>query len=153
MPEPALREAVPADASTIRDLTRAAYAKWVPVIGREPRPMFADYDAAVLEHRFDLLEQDGVLTALIETAAHPDHLLIVNVAVAPALQGRGIGRRLMGHAEQLALALGLGEVRLYTHGMFAENLRLYRALGYRVDREEEFMGGTVIYMSKPLQPG
>jgi len=31
-----LRRAIPADAAAIRELTRAAYAKWVPVIGREP---------------------------------------------------------------------------------------------------------------------
>jgi len=36
-----------ADASAIRALTREAYAKWVPVIGREPKPMMADYAKAV----------------------------------------------------------------------------------------------------------
>ena len=48
-----------ADAAAIRDLTRAAYAKWIPVIGREPMPMIADYDEAVRRHRFDLLEAGG----------------------------------------------------------------------------------------------
>jgi hypothetical protein len=42
----ALRRATPPDAPAVRDLTRAAYAKWVPVLGREPLPMTADYDAA-----------------------------------------------------------------------------------------------------------
>ena len=37
-----LRQAVPADAPAIRELTRAAYAKWIPLIGREPKPMTAD---------------------------------------------------------------------------------------------------------------
>lgn len=37
-----LRPAEPADATAIRDIVRAAYAKWVPVIGREPLPMRAD---------------------------------------------------------------------------------------------------------------
>ena len=41
-----LRRATPSDAAAIRDLTREAYAKWVPLIGREPKPMTADYDAA-----------------------------------------------------------------------------------------------------------
>ena len=30
------------DAEAIRDLVRAAYAKWVPLIGREPMPMKED---------------------------------------------------------------------------------------------------------------
>ena len=85
----AARRAGPADAAAIRDLTRRAYARWVPVIGREPLPMRADYEKAAAEHRFDLLEEGGALVALLETIAHPDHLLIENVAVAPDRQGRG----------------------------------------------------------------
>jgi hypothetical protein len=40
------RRAAQADVVAIRDLTRAAYAKWVPVIGREPKPIGADYEWA-----------------------------------------------------------------------------------------------------------
>ena len=79
-----------------------------------------------------------------------DHLLIENVAVAPAFQGRGYGRRLMAHAEQLAVSLGRTEMRLYTNKMFDTNVLLYRSLGYRVDREETFSGGVVVYMSKAI---
>ena len=142
------RTATPADAQAIRDLTRAAYAKWVPVIGREPKPMGADYEAAVRNHRIDLLDQDGTLAALIEVIPEADHLLIENVAVAPAYQGRGLGRQLMAHAEGVAASMGRPLLRLYTNTLFAENIALYRRLGYAVDREEEFRGGTVLHMSK-----
>ena len=108
----AVRRAVPADAAAVQEVTRMAYAKWIPVIGREPRPMTADYDAAVREHLVDLLYVRGQLAALIETIPEADHLLIENVAVLPSLQGRGLGRRLMAHAEALATSLGLPEVRL-----------------------------------------
>lgn len=145
-----LLPATAADADAIRALTRDAYAKWVPVIGREPLPMRADYAAAVREHRIDLLRLDGRLVALIEMVPHPDHLLIENVAVAPGFQGKGFGRRLLAHAEQVAASLGHGEIRLYTNQSFAGNLRLYQALGYRVDREEAFMGGLTVHMSKRL---
>ena len=146
-----VRRAGPADAASVRELTRAAYAKWVPVIGREPRPMTADYDAAVRDHLVDLLQVGGETVALIEMAPGADHLLIVNVAVAPAFQGQGHGRALMAHAEAVAGSLGLGEVRLYTNGRFAENLRLYGRLGYRVDREEAHPQlGVAVYMSKRL---
>jgi GNAT superfamily N-acetyltransferase len=131
--------------------SREAYAKWVPIIGREPKPMTADYAAAVRHHRIDLLHLDGRLAALIEMIPGPDHLLIENVAVAPAYQGRGLGRWLLAHAEALAASLGHAEIRLYTNGLFAENLRLYRRLGYRIDREEAFPGGIVVHMSKPVR--
>ena len=63
------RQGVATDALAIRELTRAAYAKWVPVIGREPMPMSADYDRAVREHRIDLLYAGDTLAALIESSS------------------------------------------------------------------------------------
>jgi ribosomal protein S18 acetylase RimI-like enzyme len=143
-----LRRATPADAGAVRALTRQAYAKWVPLIGREPKPMQADYDRAVREHRVDLAYRDGALAGLVETIEQPDHLLIENVAVSPAFQGRGIGRMLLAHAEQLATALGHREVRLYTNQRFAENVTLYLRLGYRIEREEQLEHGVAVHMTK-----
>lgn len=148
-----LRRATPADATAVRDLTRAAYAKWVPVIGREPGPMNADYDLAIRDHMVDLLHLGSELTALIEMRPEVDHLLIVNVAVSPAHQGHGYGRALLSHAEELARSLGLEEVRLYTNGSFTDNIKLYKHVGYRVDREEVHPKfGAAVYMSKRLLP-
>jgi ribosomal protein S18 acetylase RimI-like enzyme len=148
-----LRRALPADAAAVRALTRQAYAKWVPLIGREPKPMQADYDRAVREHRIDLAYRGDALAGLIETVAGADHLLIENVAVAPSWQGRGIGRALMAHAEHLAAATGYGELRLYTNQRFAENIALYLKLGFRIDREETLPTGVAIHMSKVVPSG
>ena len=65
--------------------------------------------------------------------------------MSPAFQGRGLGRKLLTHAEQVAALLGLTVIKLFT-----ENLRLYQKLGYGIDREEEFRGGLVVHMSKPV---
>jgi len=146
-----LRRATSVDAAAVRDLTRAAYANWVAVIGREPRPMTADYDVAVRDHMVDLLHLDEELVALIETQPEVDHLLIVNVAVSPAYQGQGYGHALLTHAEELARSLGLEEVRLYTNGRFTSNVKLYKSVGYRVDREEVHPQlGAAVYMSKQI---
>jgi GNAT superfamily N-acetyltransferase len=145
-----MRQAVLSDAPAIRTLTHLAYAKWVPVIGREPVPMTVDYVKVVQEHRIDLVYLDDALVALIETVPKADHLLIESVAVLPSFQGRGLGRQLMAHAERICAALGLGEIRLYANKLFVENLQLYLRLGYRVDREEEFKGGLLVHMSKPI---
>ncbi len=144
------RRAAPTDAAAVRDLTRAAYAKWVPLIGREPKPMVADYEAAVRNHLVDLLFSNGELVALIEMIPDSDHLLIENIAVSPNHQRRGYGRTLMTHAETVAASLELAATRLYTNKRFDANVQFYQNLGYRIDHEEEFTAGVAVYMSKRL---
>jgi len=146
-----IRLAEPHDAGAIAAIVMAAYAKWVPLLGRKPMPMLVDYDQAVLEHRFDLAVENGTILGLLETVPHPDHLWIDNVAVAPAAQGRGIGRMLLGFTEARAIAAGFPELRLVTNGVFESNVALYTRLGFAVDRIEDFMGGKAIYMRKPFQ--
>ncbi len=153
-----MRQATVADAAAVRALTREAYHKWVAVTGREPLPMRVDYAEALQEHRFDLLYDGDTLAALIETALEPDgqkpeHLMIVNVAVAPSFQKRGFGRRLMAHAETIAAEAGLATILLYTNSLMAENIALYRRLGYRIDREQPFGTSIQVYMSKSLTGG
>jgi predicted kinase/GNAT superfamily N-acetyltransferase len=144
------RPATAADAAMIRDITRAAYARWVPVIGREPRPMVADYAEALHKHRIDLWQNAGTVCALIEYRLEPDHLWIENIAVLPEAQGQGIGRRLLAHAEAECRAAGLREIRLLTNAAFEANLRLYEACGYQMTGTEPFMGGTTAYFAKTL---
>jgi N-acetylglutamate synthase-like GNAT family acetyltransferase len=134
-----LRRATTTDVANVRALTRSAYSKWVLLIGREPTPMTADYDRAVQDHIIDLWEEGGQLLALIELVPESDHLLIENIAVRPDYQGRGLGGKLLDHAEALAHYLGFDEVRLYTNAAFASNLSFYSRRGY-----EEYRRGTVV---------
>jgi ribosomal protein S18 acetylase RimI-like enzyme len=145
-----IRPASSEDAARIRDLTRAAYAKWVALIGREPLPMQADYDRAVREHAIDLLTDGSALVGLIETIARPGYLWIENVAIAPDRQGRGYGRLLLAHAEKRAAEAGRDEIQLQTNATFAANLALYAKLGYAVERTEPFRGGTAVCLSKRI---
>ena len=145
-----LRPATPDDVPAITALVHAAYEKWVPLIGREPMPMQADYDEAVRDHMIDLLFDGDDLVGLIETIQHPDHLFIENVAVAPPRQGQGFGRHLMAHAEGKARTLNLFALRLVTNAAFASNVQLYRDIGYRVESQEAFLGGVAVHMHKAL---
>jgi diaminohydroxyphosphoribosylaminopyrimidine deaminase/5-amino-6-(5-phosphoribosylamino)uracil reductase len=144
------RRAGPQDAAAVRDLTRKAYAKWCAVIGREPLPMTADYGHAVRHHMIDLAFIDGRLVGLVEMIPRVDDLLIENVAVDPDEQGVGFGRKLVAHAEEEARMRGYPAIRLYTNKLFAANLRFYTGLGYEIEREEPFKGGTVVHFRKDL---
>jgi GNAT superfamily N-acetyltransferase len=148
MPSIEVTQATPADAEVIREVTREAYAKWVRVIGREPKPMTADYETAVRSHRFDLLLSEGVVAGLIETVDEQTQLLIENVAVRTCFQGQGFGRALLAHADQIARGLGRPRIRLYTHEKFAENIRLYLRRGYTIDRCEDVRDAVAVHMSK-----
>ncbi len=151
MSELAFRRAGEHDAETVRDLTYAAYAKWVPVIGRKPKPMNADYEHAVRAHVIELAYLYGALAGLIELIPAADHLLLENLAVAPAHQGKGIGRRLMARVEELARAEGFPVVRLYTNKAFTTNLAFYRRLGYAIEREEPIKtGGFLVHFLKHM---
>ena len=89
---------------------------------------------------------------LVETILRSDHLWIENVAVAPERQGRGYGRLLLAHAEKCAVEAERFEIRLRTNQAFAANLALYTKLAYAVDRTEPFRGGTIVQMSKRIEP-
>lgn len=148
--ESGFRRATVNDADAVLALVCNAYAKWVPIIGRPPRPMTADYAKAVIAHRIDLIHRGGTLAGLIEFVPENGVLLIENVAVAPALQGQGIGRLLMTHAESVATEYGARLLRLYTNGKFTENISLYQHLGYHIDSQEPFDGSSIVHMSKSL---
>jgi N-acetylglutamate synthase-like GNAT family acetyltransferase len=148
-----LRRATLADATTIRDLTRQAYAKWVPLIGREPRPMTVNYDRAVVDHMIDLYEIDGDAVALIEVVPQAQHLLIENIAVRPDHQGKRIGEFLLSHAEVIARSLHLAELRLYTNAAFISNIEFYARCGFQEFHRELFpAGGVTVHMKKMIGP-
>ena len=146
-----MRIATPDDAEAVAGLARRAYAKWVPVLGRPPRPMVEDYTAAIADHRIDLHERNGRLIASLETRNEPDYLYLVSVAVDPEFQGQGIGLKLLTHAEALAREAGHAEVRLKTHGLMEFNVVFYQRHGYEVfERETHETYGTVVHLRKVL---
>ena len=146
-----LRRANSGDAVAVRELSRLAYAKWVPMIGREPLPMTADYDRAVSDHLVDLLEEEGELLALIEMIPGDDHLLIENIAVRPDQQGKGLGELLLSHADEVARGLGFHEIRLYTNAAFASNAAYYAKRGFEEYRRGSIVvGSTTVFMHKML---
>ena len=128
-----IRPATPADLAAVRACVEAAYARYVPRIGRPPGPMLADYARLIADGRVHVAEADGRgarQLGLIVLVDGPDHLHVENVAVAPVAQGRGLGRALMAFAEAEARRRGHGEIRLYTHRRMVETPPFYAALGY-----------------------
>jgi GNAT superfamily N-acetyltransferase len=144
------RRARPGEAAALRDLVRAAYAEWVPLIGREPGPMTDDYAARIAAGEAWVVEADGGLAAAIVLEDGDGALLLDNIAIAPSARGRGLFRDLMGFAEAEARRRGHPCIRLYTHERMARNVALYLAQGYVETHRAEQDGFARVFMEKPL---
>jgi len=142
-----IRPARTADLPAITACVEEAYAHYIPRMGKRPAPMDADH-AARLDATWVLCDPDlaGLIVLIPDGAA----LMIENVAVSPAHQGHGYGRRLMDFAESQARERGAPALTLYTNEKMTENLALYGRLGFHeTDRRTE-AGFARVYMTKPL---
>jgi GNAT superfamily N-acetyltransferase len=146
-----IRPAQPSEAETIRALVREAYALYVERIGFEPGPMRDDYHRRVAENQAWVLEEDGQIVGLaVLVEDRPEALLLDNVCVASAMQGKGYGRQLIAFAEEEARRRGYGELHLYTHMLMTENIALYQRLGFREIGRIQEKGFHRVYMAKPI---
>jgi N-acetylglutamate synthase-like GNAT family acetyltransferase len=147
---PKLRRATLADVPGITDLVHAAYGHYEPLLGRTPLPMLVDYAEAVREHEIWVLEDDEAVIGVLELAPKDDHLWIENVAIAPGQQGRGLGRRLLAHAEDEAGRVGFTECGLMTNELYTANIAMYSRYGYRETHREPYRGTDLIHFRKTL---
>jgi ribosomal protein S18 acetylase RimI-like enzyme len=145
-----IRPALAGDLTAVQALVNAAYAPYIPRLGRAPAPMMDDYAAAIAKGLVHLSEFDGRLAGLVVLIAEPDALLLDNIAVAPALQGQHVGRRLMEFAEETAKQYGLTRLRLYTNELMTENIGWYTRLGFRETHRGTEAGFRRVYMSRLL---
>jgi GNAT superfamily N-acetyltransferase len=144
----AIRPAAKADAPALASIAAAAYQHYVPRIGRPPAPMTADYPAAIRRGQAWVAAVDGEVTGFIILLSRPGYLLLENVAVLPAAQGRGVGARLLALAEDRARALGVPEIRLYTNAAMTENLAYYAQHGYTETHQDQQDGFHRVFFRK-----
>ncbi|MGB8817822.1 MAG: GNAT family N-acetyltransferase [Rhizobiaceae bacterium] len=144
------RRAGPDDAHSLRQITHAAYAKWVPVIGREPLPMTFDFADLVKKHRIELCLTETMITGLIQMIPSQGFMLLENLAVLPEWQAKGLGKALLEHGEAIAQKGGFAEMRLYTNQAFTENIGFYKRRGYQITAHKPFKGGVLVDMAKHL---
>ncbi|WP_395639914.1 GNAT family N-acetyltransferase [Pseudolysinimonas sp.] len=144
-----IRPARQDDLAAIERIVHDAYRGYIPRMGTKPGPMLADY-ASVLATRLVDVVDDGEILGVVVLDREADGMLLENVAVAPAAQGRGLGRMLIRHAEARAREAGCPTIRLYTHVTMVENLALYERVGYIETGRGDSEGFDRVFLSKRL---
>ncbi|HEU5159626.1 MAG TPA: GNAT family N-acetyltransferase [Streptosporangiaceae bacterium] len=157
MPSPDIRiePAVPADAGEILTVQRAAYVAEAQLYG-DPfiLPLVESLDqirALVSGAAVVLVARHGVrLAGAVQGRLRDQTCVIGRHVVAPDLQGRGIGTRLMRAIED-AVAGRAGTLALSAGHLSDGTLRLYRRLGYAETHRERFAAHlTLVHMRKKL---
>jgi GNAT superfamily N-acetyltransferase len=110
----------------------------------------ADDRAAVGRSEAWLAGDDAVPVGLLVLVPTPGYLRLENVAVIPAQQGRGIGTRLLGFADERARDVSLPEVRPNTNAAMTENVTYYGRHGYTESHRAEEHGFSRVYFSRLL---
>jgi TDG/mug DNA glycosylase family protein len=147
-----LRRATDGDVPEIADLVRAAYEGYEPLIGRTPLPMLTDFMIALREHEIWVLADGESLAGVLEFEPRDDMLWVENVAIDPARQRRGLGRRLLRFAEDEARRRGFPAVGLLTNERYADNIAMYSRYGYVETHRAPYEGTDLVYFRKEL-PG
>ena len=138
------------DVEAVRRIVRGAYGHYVARLGKPPGPMLDDYGQRVADQQAWVLEDEGEPAGVLVLEDGDGGLLLDNLAVSPATQGRGHGRALIAFAEQEARRRGYAEVRLYTNALMTENLALYGRLGFYETGHVTEKGYERVYMAKAL---
>jgi ribosomal protein S18 acetylase RimI-like enzyme len=149
--EPRIRAATATDVPAIAGIVDQAYRHYVDRMGKPPGPMLDDYAARVLEGAVWVIEEGLAIAGIIVLLPRTSYLLLDNIAVSPARQGSGLGRRLLAFAEAEALRRGYAETRLYTHQTMEENQRLYASIGYEETGRGAEAGYDRVFMRKQLR--
>ena len=146
-----IRLALPADEAGVRACAEAAYARYVPLIGREPAPMVADFAAQIAAGEVRVATgAAGAVDGFIVFRVKGSEMFLENVAVRPEMAGRGLGGALIARCEAEAVARGCGSVVLYTNAKMEGNLTLYPKLGYAETGRRIEDGFDRVYFEKRL---
>lgn len=141
----AIRVAHASDANAIVTIVNDAYQVEAFFVGGDrigPADVLGLIDAGACL----VAEEGGQVVACVQVAARAPRGYFGMLAVAPAVQGRGLGRRLIAVAESTVRAAGCALMDIKVVNLRTDLVAFYQSLGYRTT-------GTEPYEHRPvLQP-
>lgn len=140
------------DAGEVLTVQRAAFVSEAQLYGSaDTAPLtqtLEQLEAELAEAQGWVARRQGRLVGAVRTRQSDGVLLIGRIAIAPDVQGEGIGRRLLAAAETSSDA---DMAELFTGSLSEGNLRLYHSCGYEEsERVDQGDGTAQVFLRKPL---
>ena len=139
-----IRLATPADLLAVQEIVETSYAQYIPLIGRRPAPMDADYAAAIEAGQLYVLGHPTL--GCLVMFPDGDAIEIDMIAVSPEAQGQGVGRKLLDFAADHARSTGRSKLTLYTNAKMARNVVIYQKYGFTITHRATVDGFDRIFM-------
>ncbi|KJQ53557.1 GNAT family N-acetyltransferase [Microbacterium sp. SA39] len=142
------------DAGEVLTVQRAAFVSEAAIYGSVDMPpltqTLSELEAELRSESGFTARIGGRLVGAIRFVEHDELLLIGRIAIAPDMQGEGIGRMLLDAAEEASSA---DVAELFTGSLSEANLRLYESCGYvEHERVPDGDGTAQVFMRKKLRP-
>lgn len=149
-----IRRVSPEDAGEILTVQRAAFVSEAFIYGGVDMPPLTQtldqLKAEITENDGWVAVTDGRLVGALRAVQDGGLLLIGRIAIAPDMQGEGIGRALLQAAEDGSTA---AQAELFTGSLSEANIRLYESCGYvQTQRVPQDDGTEQVFLRKQLRP-
>ncbi|MFB8386452.1 GNAT family N-acetyltransferase [Microbacterium sp. NPDC055910] len=143
------------DAGEVLTLQRAAFVQEALVYGDPHMPALTqtlDELTAELEENLGCVAVAGTrVVGAARARADGELLLVGRIAIAPDVQGGGVGSAVLEAVEERGREVGCRVAELFTGSLSEANLRLYERLGYvESERVEQGEGIAEVYLRKSL---
>jgi GNAT superfamily N-acetyltransferase len=141
------------DAGEVLTVQRAAFVSEAAIYGSVDMPPLTqtlpELEAELRAESGFAARIDGRLVGAIRYIERDGLLLIGRIAIAPDMQGEGIGRALLEAAESASSA---DVAELFTGSLSEANIRLYEACGYTEhERVPDGDGTAQVFLRKTLR--
>lgn len=152
-PEVEITAIVDSDAGEVLTVQRAAFVSEAAIYGSVDMPpltqTLTELEAELRSESGFTARIGGRLVGAIRFVERDGMLLIGRIAIAPDMQGEGIGRMLLDAAED---ATDADVAELFTGSLSEANLRLYEACGYEEhERIPDGDGTAQVFLRKRLR--
>lgn len=131
-----IRRFEPDDLDAIKRIIRKLHPQWFDREALKRLPIDVGFQ------RCFVAEAEGGLIGFISSYAKEEEAEVSWIAVTPEWRGKGVGKKLLGRAEEELKGIGVKDLRVETvgeasprHAPYEKTVMFYRACGFRVEEE------------------